>query len=1003
MRLLSIAAALLASAVAGGAPVALTSISLEPGRVSANLLTNPGFERTRPDGRAAAWEWDARNTTGTCTVDRQVRHGGAASLKVTNRTPFGAHVYGMLWASEPVRLQVGKQYTASAWVRSADPGTAHLMGGSGWQYRAALTRTGNEWRRVSVTFTPGEADADFVLRVSTESPTDGYWIDDLKLEEGPSATLALSGAPDGSIEAAAVENERTIERDGTFDVAFDLSTPARARVTLTAQVPGPGAPVRRTLDMDAGAWVLRVEGEAQSAGSEPQTIRLTVQPEGGPAISTTAQIRFHSPAAARQKVQAVRASLPASAAAVKRLKSAGLDTSYADIDLQTLQDFVGFVEEDIRIGQTRRALDEVAEMALVQARLAATLADRRRLHRVPRWTAKERPALAGGSFVAATRTPGAKAGVKRPVFFTGFGHFGRVVTDLPKWASLGCNIIQVEFGPSSVLTGPETVSMAAVEQFRQTLDLAQQSGVAVCLLISPHYMPDWAYGAHAGLRARTGGFLPYCLHDADGMALLKRFIHAAMPSLAGHPALHSICLSNEPVSKEAPCAAGAALWHRWLLGRHGSAAKLNSRWGTTIASIDDAPLPDPFGPRPDPRVWMDYVRFNQEFFAGWHKQLADAVHEVAPKLPVHAKAMTWTLLGDQEVVYGVDAHLFGKLSQINGNDAANTYTFGAGDFAQNWEQNAMGHDLQRSCLEAPVFNSENHIITDRDTRSVPPEHTAAALWQAAIHGQGATTIWVWERTEDPKSDFAASIMHRPASAAIVGHVGLDLMRLAPEVTSIQRAEPDLLLLQSISTLTWNGGQHADCLGKVYSGLTLRGLKVGFITERQLEEGRRPAGQTVLLCSVTHLSDKARAALKIGGVRLIAVGDGNLGHDEYGAEREAVQGAVPYRHGSDGRRDIFRSMGTLAARLRLRPAARVMMADGSEPFGVAWRCAVDGKGVLINMINYNQKPVALRVSAGSGPCRVGDLIADRPATGRITLKPLEYRMLRLIPERGAARK
>jgi hypothetical protein len=999
MRTLSIAVACLSTAVAGAAPVGLTSIDVQNGRISANLLSNPGFEAERPGGMAAGWEWDARNTTAAGALDRQVKHGGSASFKITNRTPFGAHVYGMLWASAPVRLQPGTQYTASAWVRSADPGTAHLMGGAAWQFRAALIRTGGEWRRIVTTFTPSESDADFVLRVSTESPTEAFWIDDLKLEVGGAATLALHDGPEGTIQAAAVENERTIERDGPFEVDFDLSLPSPVRITLSAEMAGAGAPVHRTMEMDAGAWIVRIGGTAQSAGAKPQAVRLTLQPDVGPATSTTAQVRFHSPSAARQTVQAVRTRLPALAATVKRLKTTGLDTSYADVDLQALHEFVSYVDRDIEIGQTKRALDELAEMATVQARLTATLADKRSLHRVPRWTGKERPVLEGGSFVASTRTPGAKADVRQTTFFTGYGHFGRVVTDLPKWKALGCNIIQVEFGPSSVLPEPGVVSMGVVEGFRRTLDLAQASGVAVCLLISPHYMPDWAYAAFPGLRARTGGFLPYCLHDADGMDLLKRFIRTALPSLADHPALHSICLSNEPVSKESPCTAGAKMWHRWLGERHGSVATINSRWGATLDSIDGAPLPDPFGPRPDPRIWNDYVRFNQEFFAGWHKQLADAIHEVAPKLPVHAKTMNWTLLGDQEVVYGVDAYLFSKLSQINGNDAVNNYTFGGGDMAQNWEQNAMGHDLQRSCLEAPVFNSENHIITDRDTRPVPPEHAAAALWQAAIHGQGATTIWVWERTEDPKSDFAASIMHRPASAAIVGRVGLDLMRLAPEVTAIQRSRPDLLLLQSISTLTWNGGRHADCLGKVYSGLTLRGLKVGFVTERQLEEGRSPAGRTVLLCSVTHLSDKARSTLTASGARLVSIGEDNLRFDEYGADRKPVAGRVAYRHGADGRRQVWRSMGALAAELGLRPAARVAVADGSEPYGVAWRCAVSGKGVLVNVINYNHKPITLRVSAASGPCRAMDLIADRPVRGIITLKPLEYRLLRLEPATG----
>ena len=37
----------------------------------------------------------------------------------------------------------------------------------------------------------------------------------------------------------------------------------------------------------------------------------------------------------------------------------------------------------------------------------------------------------------------------------------------------------------------------------------------------------------------------------------------------------------------------------------------------------------------------------------------------------------------------------------------------------------------------------------------------AALWQAAVHGQAATTIWVWQRSYDRKSDYWGSILERP--------------------------------------------------------------------------------------------------------------------------------------------------------------------------------------------------------------------------------------------------
>jgi hypothetical protein len=50
----------------------------------------------------------------------------------------------------------------------------------------------------------------------------------------------------------------------------------------------------------------------------------------------------------------------------------------------------------------------------------------------------------------------------------------------------------------------------------------------------------------------------------------------------------------------------------------------------------------------------------------------------------------------------VDATWFARFSNINGNDSVNFFDFGDGEFAQGWQLNAMGHDLQRSVLDAPV-------------------------------------------------------------------------------------------------------------------------------------------------------------------------------------------------------------------------------------------------------------------------------------------------------------
>jgi hypothetical protein len=408
------------------------------------------------------------------------------------------------------------------------------------------------------------------------------------------------------------------------------------------------------------------------------------------------------------------------------------------------------------------------------------------------------------------------------------------------------------------------------------------------------------------------------------------------------------------------------------------------------------PLPNPFATHPARALWMDYIRFNQEFFAGWHQMLADAVHEVAPALPVHAKAMTWTMVNDTDIKYGVDATLFGRFSNINGNDSANMFNFGDGEYAQGWQGNALSHDLQRSVLDAPVFNTENHLITDRDTRPVPPAHLRAALWQEAVHGQSATAIWVWERTFDPKSDFAGSILHRPAGAEAVGQTSLDLNRAALEVTALQQASPQVLLLQSVTASVWDAGGYVEGLDKLYTALSFTGLKLGFITERQLESGLLPSAPVVFVPRVTHFSKAALATLRKYSGRVVFVGGENLlSRDEYDRPvSPALKGEpLPMPAGPLSARGIRGQILAQMPTWNLRPAVQVRDASGQPAWGVEWRSADTRQGLVINLCNYLKEPQTVTLLRGGTTMTAQDVLTGQRVAGTVTLAPLEVRLVR----------
>ena len=975
----------------------MSGIVAEPVQYQPNLLPNPGFEALDSAGLPAGWQWDRRNTDAACVIDQTRAHHGRQSLFITNGTAFGPHVYGMLWLTQSVRLSAGKPCTMSAWVKSDAPGILNLIGGGDWQYRVEASRTDGQWQRIWKTFTPAAHDADFILRINTESPTAGVWIDDVKLEAGTAPTADPPEAGDRvSLEAESAQT--VVERDGPFTLAFTLHNARPVTGAFSAGLDA-GEPLRQTVNLAPGVWRVLVKGETAAAGDAVNALNLRLEETNGESTAASAPVRFFSPATALRRLGALKAELPAVKADLQAVKLRGQDVSYPLVAATVLENFIGYAEEDAQRGEVRRSLEQTVDLERMAARLAGelkeALAGRRQFPAVPRWTGDQRPVVRSGSLEAPVRLPGGGT-QERPVFLTGYGHFSQVVSDLEKWPAYGVNTIQIELGPSRVFPSEGRTDEAPMRELSQVLDRAQKSGVAVCLLISPHYMPGWALEKWPQLRVHREGFLQYCLHAPEGRELLRRFIHAALEPVKDHPALQSICLSNEPVNEEEPCEPARQQWQAWLEKRHGTIAALNSLCGSNFTAFAEVPLPNPFSPQPRSALSMDFLRFNQESFADWHRMLADAVHEVAPTLPVHAKAMTWTLLNSADVKYGVDATLFAKFSNLNGNDSANYFEFGDGEFCQSWQLNAMGHDLQRSVLDAPVFNTENHLIADRDTRPVPAAHVRAALWQAAVHGQSATAIWVWERTFDPASDFAGSIMHRPACAEAVGIVNYDLNRAALEVTALQQAPEQALLLQSVSASVWDAGDYDDCLLKLYTALSFTGLKLGFVTERQLETGSIPKAPVIFVPAVVHFSGAAWAGLRQFKGRVVLVGDDVLSRDEYGRERRPELTAidkVPFRHGSTSSRELHEQILAKLPAWNLRPALELREAGRQPAWGVEWRSAETPAGTVVNLCNYRKEPVTVVLMRDRQPMAAQDVLTGRPVDGLLTLAPLEVQLLR----------
>ncbi|MCX7427535.1 MAG: beta-galactosidase, partial [Planctomycetia bacterium] len=577
------------------------------------------------------------------------------------------------------------------------------------------------------------------------------------------------------------------------------------------------------------------------------------------------------------------------------------------------------------------------------------------------------------------RWPDGRIENERPLEFLGLGHFGQVIRDIEKANGYGCNIIQIEFGPASVLVGEDKISTEPIEGFLAVCDRAAKANVAVNLLVSPHYFPDWAYEKWPHLRDGGGGFLKVDVQASEARQVYEKFLRVTIPRIKDHPALHSICLSNEPVYTEGhKSQVVRQKWHEWLAARYGTVDVLNKRWGADYADFASIPpvSPDEFTPAP---IAYDFVRFNCEAFAEFHAWMAGVIRQMAPKLPLHAKIMICpNFQRHGHGPWSVSPELFAQFSDFNGNDAWKNYV-GRGPWANQWQDETMGYDFQRSMADRPVFNSENHLIPDRNFEPVPPEHIANVYWQGAIHGQGATTTWVWERTYSYTDDTSGSIMHRPACVEAMGRTGLDLMRLATEVTAFQRMPIEAVLVWSPASIV-AGQEYLNQTRLAYEALNFQGIRIGFVTERQLaqaaETGELPAPlgkvKVIVAAGAIRTPETTLAALaefRERGGKVLCLGE-CFTHDEYGRKREKTMESVPLPATS---REAFDLVGKYLAAVPLQGPARLETQDGKPVWGVEYLAVRHQGRLLVNLANYLNEPQRVRVL-------VGEKAADGKAVG-----------------------
>ena len=700
----------------------------------------------------------------------------------------------------------------------------------------------------------------------------------------------------------------------------------------------------------------------------------------------------------------------------KKCQAKGIRLDYPTVTKTMLKQFIPFAKEDLENKCIWRSEFAVKDMSnsLDQsiAAMKAYLKDPNLAPKVRRYQTSKLD-IKGLSLIGDRKDSSGKID-RGPIFFVGYGHFNEVRENMPNWPGYGINIMQfAEFGPTHVLTEENKVDLGMVNLLKKTLDEAAKRNIKVDVLLSPHYFPEWAKQKWPALHDGGGGFIGFNVDAPEAKYVIEKYLRIVVPLIKDYPALNSFCLSNEPTLQNMAGAHNTrSMWNDYLIKIHGDINKLNEHYGgTNYKSFDEVPVPGNEAYN-DPQYY-DWCVFNQERFAAWHSWMADICRELAPNVPVHTKMQPLAFPHRQTIAWGVDPELFNRFSDIFGNDGGMSGNPDPG-WSMPFHYQNINYDLQRSVSQKPIFDSENHPL-DVGGLYKPPDHFRNAFWQGAIHGQAATTIWVWQRAKpwlpNAEQTFIGQIIDRPGGVEATGMTCLDLNRFAEEVTALQNVKAPVAVLFSLSSIskTWD---YIYGVLRFYTALNSCGVKIDFITERQVIQGKLKDYKMIVAPYAMSVQPSTIEALKNlpASTKLVLSGNSleiNPYNKPYPTEELAgirakaltINGPNPNVVGQAHVIDssvIFPLLYDELANIGgLSEYSVVDVATGKPVWGVEWLPAKVGNRTVINMANQTDKPVTIKVLFKGKEVRVNDLfsLGGKEKAGQI--KPMQVVLAEVV--------
>jgi len=443
-----------------------------------------------------------------------------------------------------------------------------------------------------------------------------------------------------------------------------------------------------------------------------------------------------------------------------------------------------------------------------------------------------------------------------------------------------------------------------LEGVKETFRKAEENDVRIDLLFAGHNTPKLLAG-YPELEYSGGGFFKYNVDTDKLRELYEVYVKAVISAISEFKSFGSLCITNEPAFNaydESVAHLYKEDWIEFLKNRfNGDIEALNKSFNLDCRDFDEVPMQ---GGETYSAFEFARKEFADEIFANWHKWLADLVKECAPNVSVHSKRVND--FGESEIAYarlpamrGTSAEKWATFTEINGLDAgAWVRKTENGPAKSSFENEHSAYDLLRSIRNAPIDNSEDHafggytdnygvrIMEDAEaglSYEETSDGVALNMWTGAMHGRGASTIWIFEKnTSDyarSEGFFAQQVTLYPDILYKTGKASLDLQRLAYEVKALQDQPAEAGIVYAQSGRMMNKSVM-NTLNNLYSALLYNGQRVHFVTESTAD-----TMQNLRLLFVPNLvnvkpvvMDELKKFVDNGG-KLVIFGKDSLSYDE----------------------------------------------------------------------------------------------------------------------------